>query len=274
MRFGVIGQRISYSKSPDIFKAIFEVTGIDGRFEIFSFEPEELGERMRAFRELGMRGLSVTLPYKAAVIPYLDETDPVAARLNAVNSISFDSGRLIGHNTDWSGFGFALHGHGDRLRGGRALVFGNGGAASAAVYCLVHDFHIGTVTVVGRDMNNLSAFKSLLESSLPADSVVIETANISTFEPTSSYDITVNSTPLGGWNHPGESPLPENFDWASTQIYYDINYNADNLLVKQARDAGVIAIDGSRMLVAQAIHSFELWTGRTVGFEPIYTAVF
>ena len=274
MRFGVIGQRISYSKSPDIFKAIFEVTGIDGRFEIFSFEPEELGERMRAFRELGMRGLSVTLPYKAAVIPYLDETDPVAARLNAVNSISFDSGRLIGHNTDWSGFGFALHGHGDRLRGGRALVFGNGGAASAAVYCLVHDFHIGTVTVVGRDMNNLSAFKSLLESSLPADSVVIETANISTFEPTSSYDITVNSTPLGGWNHPGESPLPENFDWASTQIYYDINYNADNLLVKQARDAGVIAIDGSRMLVAQAIHSFELFFFNDTASTEIYTAVF
>ncbi len=88
------------------------------------------------------------------------------------------------------------------------------------------------------------------------------------------WDIVVNCTPMGGWNHPTESPLPGWFDWSSSRLYYDLNYNGDNHLVAAARASGVETIDGSAMLVAQALQSFYIWTGRKLTFEPVYAEVF
>ena len=88
------------------------------------------------------------------------------------------------------------------------------------------------------------------------------------------YDLVVNCTPLGGWNAIDESPLPDWFDWSMTRTYYDLNYNQNNLLIIGASQAGVKAIDGSIMLVAQALKSLQLWTSLDIPFEPVYNEVF
>jgi shikimate dehydrogenase len=87
-------------------------------------------------------------------------------------------------------------------------------------------------------------------------------------------DIVVNCTPVGGWNSPESSPFAIGFNWPQGKIYSDLNYNTDNQLVAAARSAGMIAIDGSMMLVGQAIRSFNIWTGEDVDFDNVYRRVF
>ena len=87
-------------------------------------------------------------------------------------------------------------------------------------------------------------------------------------------DIIVNCTPAGGWNQPDGSPLPESFSWPAGRIYYDLNYNQGNKVLIEARSAGLRCIDGSSMLVGQALQSYYLWTGHRVAFDAVYKDVF
>ena len=109
---------------------------------------------------------------------------------------------------------------------------------------------------------------------VPDIDIAIETNEHFTAGFDDRYGIAVNCTPLGGWNHPASSPFPKRFDWSAIDIYYDLNYNNDNRLIATARNAGVTAIDGSAMLVGQALESFRIWSGLAVEYEPVYRTVF
>lgn len=273
-RFGLVGHNVSYSKSSEIFQAIFRHLGADGSFEVFNFSGEQFADGFRKLTSSGLQGLSVTIPYKNRVIEFLDDLDPIARALQAVNSIHLDGGHCCGFNTDCYGFSLPLRSHAERLKTGAALILGAGGGARAVVYALHTDYEIGCCTVMGRDGTRLKSFKQGLVKQLP--SIKISTRQVSTNNrpERDTWDIVVNCTPLGGWNHPAESPLPEWLDWSSVRLYYDLNYNADNNLVAGARQSGVEAVDGSVMLVAQALRSFYIWTGLKVPLEPIYSEVF
>jgi len=275
-RFGLIGHQISYSRSRDVFRAIFSLMGKEGAFEVFDVTPDDFQERLVGLIKEGVQGLSVTIPYKHAIIEHLHDVDTIARALEAVNSVTIDSGRLCGFNTDCFGFSLPLRKSGERLKHGTALILGCGGAARAAVYSLYTDYEIKQFTVVGRTRLKLTVFRQSLKRQLPKVRIIS-----TVYKQTSrrdwgneSYSIIVNCTPLGGWNHPDEDPLPKGFHWQAGKVYYDINYNEGNKVVKSARNAGLVAIDGSTMLVGQAIRSFDIWTGETVPFEPIYERVF
>jgi len=271
-RFGMVGHNTAYSKSPDIFKAIFAIKDVTGSFVNLITAPEEFETRFRELTASDIQGLSVTIPYKRAVIPFLDDIDPVAKALEAVNSVWVKDGKLNGFNTDSHGFSLALRPHAEKLKLGRALVYGCGGVAKAAIYSLYTYYEVKEFTVVGRSIERLDEFRKSLQTQING----IELKTIPTGEPVENDqpDIIVNCTPVGGWNNPENSPFPIEFNWPIGKIYYDLNYNAGNQLVAAAKSAGIIAIDGSMMLVGQAIRSFNIWTGEDVAFDDVYQRVF
>jgi len=238
--FALIGRNVAYSKSEDIFKAIFKLVGIPGQFNMFDVEPADLESRA----------------------------------LEAVNSVCVDNNRLLGYNTDCYGFGIPLSEHNERLKHGHALILGCGGAARAVLYSLYVDLEVRRFTVAGRCRSKLTEFTQKLGSRF--ERVKIDKAPLDTvsLQNNQRYDLIVNCTPLGGWNHVEESPLAPSFDFTRCRIYYDLNYNRDNKIILAAREAGVTVVDGAAMLVGQAIRSFDIWTGQRVPFAPIYEAVF
>ena len=272
-KFGLLGHNISYSKSGEVFDTILELLKLKGDFFVYSVEPASFKSQLIKFRSNGTRGFSVTIPYKNNIIDYLDDIDPIAQALNAVNCVVVEEGRLLGFNTDCYGFPIPLKPYGSKLKHGRAAIIGSGGAAAAIVYSLYLDFEIKDFTVVGRTDKNLKNFQELLENRFKNINIVT-TSSLKTAHIKNKYDILVNCTPLGGWNHSEKTPIGIDFNWESTKIYYDLNYNDDNKIIKSATEAGIITIDGSSMLVGQAIRAFDIWTGEIVPFEPVYEKVF
>ena len=136
----VLGHPVAHSLSPRMHNAAFRAQGVDMVYLAFDVHPERLGAAVDGLRALGLRGANVTVPHKERVILLLDEVEPLAARLGAVNTIVNEDGRLMGHNTDVAGFREALRTvRPEGARGLRCLVAGAGGAARAVVAALIED---------------------------------------------------------------------------------------------------------------------------------------
>jgi len=275
-RFGLIGHHVSYSRSGDVFRAIFSLMGEKGAFDTFDVAPAEFHERLVELVRDGVQGLSVTIPYKHTIMEHLQEVDAIADALEAVNSVSIDRDALCGFNTDCFGFSLPLRKYVEELKHGSALILGCGGVARAAVYSLYTDYEVRRFSVVGRTRARLIGFKECLERQLRRVKImpIVMKGTFNRRWDYTPFDIIVNCTPLGGWNHPDGDPVPDGLPWRAGRIYYDVNYNYGNKLVERAREAGLVAIDGSAMLVGQALRSFDIWTGETVAFEPVYEQVF
>lgn len=272
--FALVGRNIEYSRSPEIFDAIYRHTRQQGRFEVHSMEPGELPSRVRQAVLDGVRGFSVTIPFKQDIIQYLDDIDPTAHAINAVNSIAVEGGRLLGYNTDCHGFSEPLRDYRPLLRGGRALILGCGGGARAAIYALGRDFDIKRFLVVARSPERAEDLKKFFEARQYSPEITVQAGSLKKADLSDRFKIAVNCTPVGGWRSPNQSPLPSGFEFSRLRVYYDMNYNEQNKTVAAARAAGIRAFDGACMLVSQAIRSFDIWTGQSVDFEPIFEAVF
>jgi len=272
--FGVVGHRISYSRSPELFQAIAGIRNFTCNFVLHDIAPEDFNTSFPEVLKSGIDGFSVTIPHKTRVIKHVNHIDAVAEKLGAVNSVCVRGGVAYGFNTDGYGFALPLDAHRAMLQGSTALVFGAGGAAKAVVNCLSNDLGLKTIFVLGRNETRLDAFADSMRAH--CDKSEIRTLTLSRYDSIrgDDYSIVVNCTPLGGWNHPDESPFDDNFNWRAGRIYYDLSYNDHNKLVSQAAEYGMIAFDGSAMLIGQALRSFYLWTGQSVDFDPIYEAVF
>lgn len=273
LRVGLLGHKVAYSKSNEIFDAIFSREKIKGSFDTFDFPSEDLPQQLAGILKSGIKGFSVTIPHKKSVIEHMKELSPVARTIQAVNSVAVRNGEAYGFNTDCDGFALPLRRHSELLKNSSALILGTGGAARAAIYSLSTDYEVKTFTVIGRTISRLQELKGMLREELSNAKIQLETLETLGYGDT-DWSIMVNATPLGGWNHPNESPLPRSFPWKAVGIYYDLNYNDGNRLCRLASEAGLFSIDGSKMLVAQAIASFEIWTEIKVDFEPIYEVVF
>ncbi|NOY89485.1 MAG: shikimate dehydrogenase [FCB group bacterium] len=272
--FGLVGHNVSYSRSLDIFNSIFKIKNLNGHFELYDFSPSQFNDKFPQLKNENIDGLSITIPYKRKVIEYLSDIDPVAKALDAVNSILVKENHFYGFNTDAYGFSLPLRKYHNRLKHGNAIIFGAGGAAKAVIYSLYTDYELANYYILGRDETKLSHFKESLKKQINNINI-----NFVTYEHYSqisniSYDIVVNCTPAGGWNFPEKSPIPDNFNWLTGKIYYDLNYNDHNIIIQMANEHSLIAIDGSTMLVGQAVRSFYLWTGIKVSIEEVYKSVF
>jgi len=255
--FGVTGNPVSHSLSPLIHNRGFAALGIDGVY--LPFPADDIGRMLQAARVLGVRGLSVTVPHKEAVLAFLSKTDALVKAVGACNTVLWDSclEAWKGTNTDVEGFLAPLRGlyGGGILKGLRATVVGSGGAAKAVVYALAGQG--ADILVLGRTPDRARA----LAQTAKGRWAILDDSAFSLME--SYSDLIVQTTPIGMDPHPEMDPIP-GYRFRGREIVYDLVYTTSmTRMLSRAREAGCRIIEGKQMLLAQAYPQFELFCGRT-----------
>ncbi len=238
MKYGLIGEKLGHSFSKEIQERIAELKGIQD----YEYELCELDEQaFKAFMEKkDFKGINVTIPYKKAVIPYLDHIDDSAKEIGAVNTIVNRDGKLYGYNTDFGGFLYMLRQHNVSMNDKKVLIIGNGGA-SAAVQAVCRHENAGSITAVSRSANNGAiSYDEMYTSHLDSE-------------------IIINTSPVGMYPNIGNSPV--DISWFHRAEYViDVIYNPIlTRLCFEAQEANIKRIIGLEMLIAQAKYAFEIF---------------
>lgn len=244
MKYGLIGKGLGHSRSPQIHAALG-----DPDYELIPLSEEELGPFLTA---RGFSGLNVTIPYKTAVIPYLDRLSDRARSIGAVNTIVNRGGVLTGYNTDCEGFLFLVRHSGTDVRGRKVLVLGTGGA-SRAVRAGLEELGAREIVLVSRGGADRTAVCSYEEAcTLHSDAQVL-----------------VNTTPVGMFPQIDASPVCLD-PFPSLESVLDVIYNPqETVLTAQARRRGIPAMTGLPMLAAQAAAAHTLFTGEPVSDDAV-----
>ena len=250
----VIGDPVRHSLSPTLLNAAFAEAGLDWHFVALEVAAGRSDEALDAVRALGLAGLSVTMPHKAAVAAAVDHRTEQAEVLDAVNCVVVEGGRLVGHNTDGDGFLDGLrHDTGFDPAGRSTVVIGAGGAARAVVLALARA-GAAEVAVVNRTASRAEVAAGLAG---PVGRVVLSDELSDTV---AAADLVVNATSVG-MTDDGALPVdPESV--AVGAIAVDLIYHPPQTAWLAAlRGRGIEAHNGLSMLVFQAAHAFRLWTG-------------
>lgn len=256
LKAGLIGRPLSKSLSPDIFGIFASLTGERISYELREVEPQGLRPAIEQARALGWAGFNVTLPYKQAVCPLLQLTDPAVKAAGAVNAVRFGRGGLEGMNTDARALLEALQELSYNAAGKSAVVFGAGGAAASSGWALGRAM-AASVVFRARDKAAALALAARLADCFPRTAFSVAPWEAEKGEP----DILVNATPLGMYE-PGRPPCEPR----RGQLCADLAYApAGTEFTAEAVRAGAIVIDGLSLLVWQAALSLRFWAGLPTG---------
>lgn len=242
MKYGLIGEKLGHSFSPEIHRLLS-----DDPYELKELKPTELAEfiQSRLFA-----AINVTVPYKEAVMPLLDEIDKRAQEIGAVNTIINQNGRLIGYNTDFYGLSALIDYTGICLRDKTVLILGSGGTSKTAF-------------AVAKSLGCREAVR--VSRSGKEGCITYEQAK----ETYAHAEIVINTTPCGMYPRIGDSAISVT-DFPALEGVIDAVYNPlRSKLICDARSLGIPAAGGLYMLVAQAACAAELFTGKTVTKERI-----
>lgn len=257
MVFCVIGDPIEHSLSPVMHNAAFTHLELDAVYVAFRVKSEEIGDAMRGLRSLGIKGVNVTMPHKSSVINYLNEVDPLAKFVGAVNTILNLNGRLIGFNTDGIGALKALQENQADPEGKTVLILGAGGAARAIAYQLAQTAE--EVRLLNRNGAKARRLAKLLRAELGKAVVGDQLSPHKLKEWLLDADILINATSVG--MHPDvDNTLVKPELLSPKLVVMDIVYNPiETKLLKDARNIGAKTIHGTEMLLFQGAASFEIW---------------
>jgi shikimate dehydrogenase len=244
--YGVVGNPLTHTLSPALHNAAFAALGVNALY--LAFETRDIEGALKGLRALGLKGLSVTRPYKSVVIPWLDKVEELTRQIGAVNTIVNQDGRLIGYNTDADGALQALERRLE-LKGITALILGAGGAARAIGFILKKSG--AHLTIVNRSRERGEALARALDCTFRPWR---EAAGI-------PADLIIQTTPVGMHPFDDQSPLPaEAFNKGVTVM--DIIYNPpETRLLRLAKERGCATINGLEMFIAQGAEQFRRWTG-------------
>jgi len=250
--YGIIGNPIRHSLSPMIHNEAFKRLGWNAVY--LAFEVKNLEEALRGIRELGVRGVSVTHPFKTKVIPFLDKVEKLAKKIGAVNTIVHRGGRLIGYNTDCDGALEALE-EKMSLRGKRVVLLGAGGAARAIGFGLME--RDCQLIIANRSRDRGEALGRELNCHfIPMSSLVKMKAG------ELEADVMINATSVGMFPRNKKTPVPKRL-LKQGMMVMDIVYEPlQTKLLREAKEKGCLTINGLEMLVRQGAAQFEIWTGR------------
>jgi shikimate dehydrogenase len=258
---GVIGHPVEHSLSPIMHNAALSQLDLDYVYLPFPIAPENLAVAIAGFAAIGVRGFSVTIPHKQAIMPLLAEITPLAQAIGAVNTVTRQNNQWVGTNTDIEGFISPLQTtyHKDWSQK-VAVILGNGGAARAVV-AGCHQLGFAEIHVVGRNQQRLTEFSDSWGSSPLADNLQVHTWDkLAKLIP--QANLLVNTTPIGMYPKVDESPLSaaEMAGLPEGAIAYDLIYIPQpTKFLQQAQQEGAIAIDGLEMLVQQGAAALKIW---------------
>lgn len=255
--YGIFGHPVAHSLSPAMHNAAFRHWGIEACY--VPFDVSDIKAAMQAARTLRIRGISITVPHKIQIIPYLDHVDDTVQKIGAVNTVVNRDGALFGTNTDGIGAIRALS-KGEPLTGKRIVVIGAGGAARAIGFGVQSVG--GEVIIVNR---TIERGRKLAED-LGCDFVPLD--DITSVE----TDILVNATTVGMHPDSGKSPAPSECLKPGMVVMDAVYSPLSTRLLKDAQKQGCVTINGLDMLIHQGAAQFEIWTGEKAPIEVMWKA--
>ncbi len=255
--FAVVGHPLEHSLSPTLFNTAFKALGLDYTYTKEDVGLSELKLILEKVRSGEYSGLSVTVPYKEEIIPYLDELTPEAKAIGAVNTVYFSEGKVKGTNTDWQGFMDALVKHTD-LKNKKILIYGAGGVARACLYALRkfkdNVFLTNRTEAKGMRLAEEFGVTYVHKNKLPDVDIFINATSAS-LNPKSKNELLVSEEQL-----------------KKVSTVFDLVYG-ETLLTKTANTLGIKTIDAKEMLLYQAIRQFEIFTGKEAPIDVMAKSI-
>ncbi|MFX1418328.1 MAG: shikimate dehydrogenase [Promethearchaeota archaeon] len=258
--FCVIGFPIEHSMSPIMHNAAINELNLDYIYLAFNIHPRNLKFAVNGFRALNIKGINVTIPFKQKIMGYLDEIEPLAHKIGAVNTIKNDKGHLIGRNTDGEGAMKAISDAGALISGKNILLLGAGGAGRTLAFNMAKNAN----KIVIANRTETTAVK-LAKDIKKYYKINVEGKNNSINvlkEESKKADVLINTTPIGMHPNTEKSPIPSKFLHDSLFVF-DLVYNPlETKLMKEAAEIGCKVLGGLDMLINQGALAFEWWTGK------------
>jgi len=246
--FGIIGDPVSHSLSPLMHNTAFQALGIKAVYGAFQVKKEDLEKAISGLRALNISGVSVTIPHKEEVIPFLDEVDERALRIGAVNTILNEEGRLKGFNTDWIGVLKAFEEEGVEVKGKKVVILGAGGASRAVIFAL-KEGGAKEIVIYNRTYEKAKRLAEIFQvKALPWEALS-----------QAKGDIIIQTTSVGlkSWESPVGKEVLKNFEVAMDIVYLPLK---TKFLQEAERYCKII--DGLKMLLYQGVEQFKLFTGK------------
>ncbi|TCT27053.1 shikimate dehydrogenase [Melghiribacillus thermohalophilus] len=265
--FCVIGHPIEHSLSPWIHGQFLNMSGKQGIYRTLDVPEKELGQTLQFLKKLEIDGFNITVPHKERIIKYLDELDPLAEQMGAVNTVVHKEGKWFGYNTDGKGYIRSLQSEYPDLfvdqTDKKALIIGAGGAARGIYFALM-DSGFKQIDLANRTVERAHQIKS---SNISTDVFSLQEAE----EQLGIYDLVIQTTKAGMYPNVHEHPLsPMNVKHRA--VVSDIVYRPiETTFLAAARASGARIHFGHGMLLYQAAFSFELWTGIPIDPAPLLT---
>lgn len=260
--FGIFGDPIAHSLSPQMQNCAMRAAGIDAFYLPFHVLPDQLNNAVSSLRALSIQGVNITLPHKQEILPLLDEVDDDARIIGAVNTVVNRNGLLVGYNTDAPGFLRSLEDDlGFDAAGKKVLLYGAGGACRAAVVSLLR---AGAESLVLANRNTDKAERLLQDlcTLFPGRELTAFGLNdAGATQALSESDLVVNTTSIGLM---GEDLSFCNLEKikASASVYDMVYSAAETPFVRAAKSRGLAAADGVGMLAGQGEIAFSHWFGQ------------
>ena len=256
-KYLVIGNPIGHSLSPKLQNYWLKQNNIKAVYDKIKLEEKEIEGIIQDIKKQKIAGCNVTVPFKKKVIPYLDKLSIQAEQTQSVNTITFENGNLIGHNTDIFGFDKAIKSLNFNMKGKKILILGAGGVVPSIVFA-IKKMGVSEISISNRTKQKAENLKILFQ-----ELNILEWGNLINF------DVVINATSLGLNNE------KINLDFSKVgknKLFYDVIYNpAETNFLKEGKKLGNITENGATMFIYQASETFKLWHGiePEVNFETL-----
>ena len=244
-KYLVIGNPIEHSLSPKLQNWWLKENNIDATYDKIKLEVHEIRNFIQEIKDQKIAGCNVTVPFKKTVIPFLDKLSPEAEQTQSVNTITFEDGDLVGHNTDIAGFDSAIRKLNFSVNGKKVLILGAGGVVPSIIFAL-KNMNVQEITISNRTKEKAENLRVLFK-----DLKILEWGNLTDFH------MVINATSLGLNNE------KINLDFSRLghdKLFYDVIYNPhETSFLKMGKQLGHKIENGKTMFVYQALEAFKLW---------------
>lgn len=257
----LLGYPVAHSLSPQIHNHAFARLGLPFAYVPLAVHPTALHTALNTLRACSFAGANVTIPHKAAVLPYCDRISELSALTGTVNTLYFRDGHLWGTTTDPEGFSRTLAKLGCGLGGANAVIVGNGGTARTLGFALAMGAEVDSLTFLGRNAKRVGALAA--EISRRTGFAVGSDTLTSTGgrDALAACNLLVNCTPVGMHPNVDATPVPRETLHGGMTVFDTVYNPAATLLLRHAREAGARTTNGLPMLLYQGLASFTYWTG-------------
>lgn len=269
----LLGSPVAHSVSPMMHNTAFEALSLPYRYLCFDIKENQISEAVKALKLFDARGFNCTMPLKTAVVPFCDELSPAARLMGAVNTVVIEDGRLLGHNTDGTGYMQSVKEAGYSIIGEKMTLLGAGGAATAICVQAALD-GVKEITIFSRPGERFVKMEELAEKLIKETECDISVKELSDREALeeslSASKILTNATSAGMAPHEDICPIPEELLLPRDLIVSDIIYNPrQTKLLRMADRSGCPSFNGMCMLLYQGAAAFKIWTDQEMPVELV-----